>query len=122
MPLSPYRRGVLTDLQPATVVAFREAQTGEYGFHKPERRQLVVCLSGKLEVECGDGTKRIFGPGDVMLADDATGEGHRSRDIEGPRRSLWIGIPEDLDVSAWRVPSGDTQSADAQDAETATSA
>lgn len=103
IPEKPHRRGFLTALVPATVMAFREAPTGGEDYHTSPRRQLVVCLSGKLEVECGDGSQRLFGPGDVLLADDTTGQGHRSRDLEGPRRSMWIGLPDDFDLSAWRA-------------------
>ena len=95
----------LTDVLPAAQVAFREAPTGDIDYHIAPRRQFVVCLSGKLEVECGDGTRRVFGPGEVLLADDTTGQGHKSRDVDGPRRSVWIGLPDDLDISAWRTPA-----------------
>ncbi|SVE21792.1 uncharacterized protein METZ01_LOCUS474646 [marine metagenome] len=48
-------------------------------------------MEGSVEVEAGDGTKRVFGPGDIMLAEDTTGQGHRSRYLSGnPRRSIFI--------------------------------
>jgi hypothetical protein len=97
-------RGSLTELLPATLVAFRETPPGlELDFHPAPRRQLVLSVTGKVEIECGDGSTRVLGPGDALLADDTTGQGHISRDLEGPRRSVWIGLPADLDVSAWRV-------------------
>jgi hypothetical protein len=37
-----------------------------------------------------------------MLADDTTGQGHITREITGPRRSIFITLPEGLDVEAWR--------------------
>jgi len=40
--------------------------------------------------------------GAVLLADDTTGQGHMTR-IEGPGRSLWIPLADDVDVNAWRV-------------------
>jgi len=55
------------------------------------------------EIEAGSGEKRRFGAGDIMLADDTTGQGHITRDLEGPRRSLFILVPADLDVSGWKV-------------------
>jgi hypothetical protein len=54
-------------------------------------------------VECGDGTKRRFGPGDIMLADDTTGQGHITREIDAPRKSLFIPLPASLDTKAWKV-------------------
>jgi hypothetical protein len=39
---------------------------------------------GRMEIEIGDGTKRPFGPGDVVLADDLTGKGHTTRSLGVP--------------------------------------
>jgi hypothetical protein len=50
-------------------------------------------LSGETEIEIGDGTKRRFGPGDILLADDTSGQGHISRDVGAqPRRFDFIPI------------------------------
>ena len=46
------------------------------GWHNAPRRQWCVTLSGTCEIGIGDGTKRTFGPGDVFLAEDVTGQGH----------------------------------------------
>ena len=85
--------GRLSSLEPATGVVFRETTPAyDYDWHNAPRRQYVVMLSGgRVEIEVGDGTKRILGPGDVLLAEDTTGRGHRSRDIDDvPRISLFI--------------------------------
>jgi hypothetical protein len=71
-------------------------------FHVAPRRQFVITLSGRLEMECGDGTKRQFGPGDVFLADDRTGQGHISRTIEAPRSSVAVPLGEGSDLDALR--------------------
>ena len=103
VPLNPTRYGSLSDMVPAEGVIFRETpQGGEIDFHNAPRRQFVVNLRGRVEIEIGDGTKRQLGAGDILLADDVTGQGHITRDIEGPRYSLFIPLPADLDVSAWR--------------------
>ena len=36
----------------------------------------VVTLSGEIRVGIGDGTHRHFTPGDELLAEDLTGQGH----------------------------------------------
>jgi hypothetical protein len=60
-------------------------------FHNAPRRQYVVITSGMMEVEIADGTKRQFGPGDVLVAEDLTGRGHITRGIgEDPRVSLAV--------------------------------
>jgi hypothetical protein len=69
-------------------------------FHTAPRRQLVVQLSGVGELECGDGSIRRLHPGDLLLADDTTGEGHLSREVEGPRRQLLIYLDPALDIDA----------------------
>ena len=47
-----------------------------HGWHTAPRRQWCITLAGSVEIGIGDGTKRIFGPGDVFLAEDETGQGH----------------------------------------------
>ena len=45
-------------------------------WHRAPRRQYVITLTGEAELEAGNGERRRFGPGDVLLADDLTGSGH----------------------------------------------
>lgn len=60
-------------------------------FHNAPRRQYVVVLSGQMEIEIGDGSKRVLQPGDVLVAEDLTGKGHITRGVgEQPRVSLAI--------------------------------
>jgi hypothetical protein len=37
-----------------------------------------------------------------MLADDTTGQGHTTREIQGPRRGIFIPLPPEFDIGAWR--------------------
>ena len=84
--------GFISELTKATGIVFRE--TGgdyNYDFHTAPRRQYVVNLEGEVEIEVGDGTKRILRSGDILLAEDTTGQGHISRAVAGkPRKSLFI--------------------------------
>lgn len=70
-------------------------------YHPAPRRQLVVILTGGLEIELADGSKRQFRPGELFLADDTTGQGHITRDLGGPRETLQIGLPATLDPVRW---------------------
>jgi hypothetical protein len=45
-----------------------------------------------MEIGIGDGTKRRFGPGDVVLADDLNGQGHTTASVGEPRVSATIAI------------------------------
>ena len=44
--------------------------------HPAPRRQWVVPLRGRFEVEVSSGERRRFGPGDLVFAADTTGKGH----------------------------------------------
>jgi hypothetical protein len=104
VPALPAARGSRSAVIGSTGMLFRESDgTAHFlDLHPAPRRQLILCLEGIVEIECGDGTARRFGPGDIYFADDLTGEGHRHREISGPLRHAWLFMPDDLDVSAWR--------------------
>jgi uncharacterized cupin superfamily protein len=76
----------------ATGLIFRETPPDyNFGWHHAPQRQYVVMLSGNVEIEIGDGTKRLFQAGDIILAEDTTGRGHQSRSLDDqPRKSLFI--------------------------------
>jgi hypothetical protein len=91
--------GVLELLSPVQGIAFREVPAGWIAdYHNAPRRQVVVNLTGRGEIVCGDGTSRIFGPGQAFLADDVTGRGHVSREVEGPRTQLFVYVDPELDL------------------------
>lgn len=79
---------------PAVSAQFRSNPgPAEIAWHPAPRRQLVIILSGRLEIEAGDGSKRRFGPGDLLLADDLIGQGHISR-YSGDFRRVYIAMPD----------------------------
>ncbi len=79
--------GEATAMQAATGIAFRVSPPGYVlGWHCAPRRQYSISLSGTAEIEVGDGTVTRIGPGDVVLAEDLTGQGHITRVVgEHPR-------------------------------------
>ena len=81
-------------LQPGDGIIFREGTPEHVGqWHRAPRRQYVINLSGETEIEIGDGTKRHFGPGDILLCEDTSGQGHISRDVgTRPRRFIFIPV------------------------------
>ena len=88
----PTETGALSEPQDATKIIFRETR-GDYDldFHTAPRRQYVINLSGSVEIEVGDGSKRVIGTGEILLAEDTTGQGHISRSVDGqPRTSLFV--------------------------------
>jgi hypothetical protein len=57
----------------------------------PRHDANMLSLSGQVEIGIGDGTVRRLGPGDVMLAEDLTGQGHTTRAVGNePRLSAAI--------------------------------
>jgi hypothetical protein len=84
--------GRISKMVAASGVMFREVD-GDYnlGFHNAPRRQYVVNLTGSVDIEVGDGSRRRLGPGSILLAEDTTGRGHKSQAVGGqPRTCLFI--------------------------------
>ena len=91
-------------LVPAAGMMFRENPLGRSEqYHTPRQRQFVITISGAVEITCAGG-QRVFGPGDVLFAEDLTGEGHSNRELHGPRRSLIVPVPADFDIGRWAKP------------------
>ena len=74
------REGTRTVSQPADSVAFYERTEGSFtDFHRPPRRQYMFYLTARVELGLGDGSSVVMEPGDVLLAEDVSGQGHSSR-------------------------------------------
>jgi len=87
---------------PAASVLFREVPQGLYlDWHLADNRVFIAILRGRIEVSLGDGIVRQFGPGDIVFAEDQHGRGHQTHDLEGPRMSLMIHVPDDFTVDDW---------------------
>ncbi|RPI46546.1 MAG: hypothetical protein EHM59_07145 [Betaproteobacteria bacterium] len=91
---------------PTSNMLFRENPLGRSEeYHTPKQRQFVITIAGAVEITCAGG-RRVFGPGDVLFAEDVTGEGHSNRELHGPRRSLIIQVPPDFDIRRYTEPRG----------------
>ncbi len=105
LPLTVSDVGSLSGPIAATQIFFRdtaEAGPAEWDYHVAPRRQFALHLAGRTEIEVADGECRTFGPGDLLLADDLTGEGHISREVEGPRLQVFVVLAADFDIDEWR--------------------
>jgi quercetin dioxygenase-like cupin family protein len=80
----------------ANGIIFRETGAKfDYAWHNAPARQYVITLQGRAEIRVGDGTKRRFGPGDIMLAEDLTGKGHITRAVGNkPRISIFVTLDQ----------------------------
>tara|TARA_B100000749_G_C18243109_1_gene389186 strand:- start:231 stop:599 length:369 start_codon:yes stop_codon:yes gene_type:complete len=98
LPLEPFidtegAYGEGTPLEAATGITFRIAEPGYFlNWHCAPRRQYTVTLSGEAEIVVGDGTTQRVGAGDVLLAEDLTGQGHTTRVVSTEQR-LSIVVP-----------------------------
>jgi hypothetical protein len=62
--------------------------------HPSPSKRFVVVLTGIVQIEAGDGERRTFAPGSVLLVTDTQGLGHRSI-VVGEQDVLitWVPIP-----------------------------
>jgi quercetin dioxygenase-like cupin family protein len=61
-------------------------------WHHAPGRYAVITLSGAVDIEIGDGTVRRLGAGDILIAEDLTGQGHGTREV-GPEARVSIFVP-----------------------------
>lgn len=61
-------------------------------WHHAPGRYAVFTLSGAVDIEIGDGTVKRLGPGDILIAEDLTGQGHGTREV-GPEPRVSIFVP-----------------------------
>lgn len=84
--------GFLSDDKPAKSIVFREvAPSYDYDFHNAPDRQYIVLLEGGVEIETSLGEKRSFHTGSILLMEDTTGKGHKTKNLEAKvRKSIFI--------------------------------
>ena len=61
-------------------------------WHTGPRRQFVITLSGRAELEVAGGKKVAVGPGHINLIEDTTGKGHITHNL-GPEDRIVVTIP-----------------------------
>jgi hypothetical protein len=97
IPLKGQNRG--TELSaPVAVTSLqfrRTTQDYDLDWHPAPRRQYIITLAGESEIELENGRKIRLGAGNILLAEDTTGQGHISRAVPGKDRiSLVIPLAE----------------------------
>ncbi len=103
VPMQALGDGFMSQLIDLSGVYFRTTEfDGPKPFHNARWRHFCVPLVGGFELECSDGTKRRIVPGSILLAEDVDGRGHASVEIDPPRLTLFLLVPDDFDASAWK--------------------
>jgi len=86
--------GTIDDNIRTDVVSIHFQETpahSSYDWHTAPEQQYVITLSGTLEFITRDGEKFVLRPGDVLIADDNVGSGHRWRLIDDqPWRRAYV--------------------------------
>lgn len=83
----------LDELSAVTSIRFRIGEPGNFNdWHQESRRNYIITLSGEGEIGIGDGSLRRFGPGQVMLVEDLTGQGHTTR-VSSTEPRITIAVP-----------------------------
>lgn len=84
--------GRLSDNYDAKGIVFRENDADyDYDWHNAPQRQFVILLGGEIEIEVSDGEIRRFRGGDILLVEDVSGRGHRTRATDNkPRKSVFV--------------------------------
>ncbi|MGH9716455.1 MAG: cupin domain-containing protein [Candidatus Acidiferrales bacterium] len=65
------------------------------GWHVEKRRQYLITLSGRGEIDIAGGKKIILTPGSILLVENTTGKGHETRTLGNkPWVSLWMPLKD----------------------------
>src|SRR6185436_15325617 len=103
VPMDPDQSGRATSADLLALrLFFRDTPPAHvHQMHRAPQRQFIFVVSGVGEIELGDGTRHCFAPGDVIFAEDTTGEGHITRTLEGTRGFAHVPVPAEFDISRW---------------------
>lgn len=86
--------GFLSEIVEVKKLQFRKVPAVyDYDFHCAPQKQYIVLLDGGVEIETSLGEKRKFQTGEILLVEDTTGKGHKTKNLEPKeRQSLFIYI------------------------------
>ncbi|HUB24035.1 MAG TPA: hypothetical protein VL992_01305 [Tepidisphaeraceae bacterium] len=96
-------RGSIVDNQtiPAESILFEEtAPRSSLNWHNAPTTQYVITLAGVLEFVTQGGEMFTINPGEILIALDTTGSGHRWRLInDQPWRRAYVVFPKDAKIN-----------------------
>jgi hypothetical protein len=68
--------GVSQTVEATQYVIIQVPNDWDGGMHPTPKRQLLIILTGAVEMIASDGVSRSFGPGMTLLMEDTSGKGH----------------------------------------------
>lgn len=99
IPLKPSGNvGFLSEPFKVDSLIFRQVESSDHwDFYPAPHRQFIILLNGEIQIETSDGDIRTFSAGDILLVEDTTGEGHRTRNLlPMDRKSLFITVSGEI--------------------------
>jgi len=76
--------GPASSREHASGVIFRQMPvTYDLDWHPAPRKQYVVQLDGDTQITASDGEIRIIKAGEIVLVEDVSGKGHKSKNVVG---------------------------------------
>lgn len=81
--LNPTKVGFTSHMIPVHNVFFGQGPNEEQDLHNPAQKLFIIVLSGVMQIETSRGEIKNFSPGEVLLAEDLTGKGHKTRSLNG---------------------------------------
>jgi quercetin dioxygenase-like cupin family protein len=92
-----------------TWISFQETRSGgSFAWHQDPVPRFVITLSGTLEFETRTGQTFTIRPGDILLAQDNSGTGHKWRLIgDEPWRRAYVVYAGDSDLQFTPKPKSD---------------
>jgi quercetin dioxygenase-like cupin family protein len=83
----------IAELIPGSGILVRRFEPGRTNpWHHAPGRYAVFTLTGGVDIEIGDGTVRRLAPGDILIAEDLSGQGHATREV-GPEARVAVFVP-----------------------------
>jgi len=80
--------GFLSDNINVKKLQFRKVSADyNYDFHHAPQKQYIVLLDGDVEIETSLGEIRQFQTGEILLVEDISGKGHKTKNLQKKERT-----------------------------------
>jgi len=90
--LNPAKVGFISRMIPVSNVFFGHGSGKEQDWHNPAQKLFIIVLSGIMQIETSKGEIKNFSAGEILLLEDLTGKGHKTRSLTGQTVS-YLAIP-----------------------------
>lgn len=101
------RGDILSHTVTVAALSFQETRSGgSFAWHKDPIPRFVITLSGTLQFETRGRETFVIRPGDILLAEDNTGTGHRWKLVgEEPWRRAYVVLQPGVELPFKALPA-----------------